>query len=450
MDIAEALERARALMRRAEDESAKQAYLDVLRADPTNFFALNELGTLALAGGFRSAARTAYLQAVQHHPSNKVARVNLANVLREENDLAGAEFQYQAALAIDPDLREAHEGMAWVLKELNLDGVEQHLRRGFSGRALITKPYRGTGIGVPLLMLVSAHGGNIPAQAWIDDRRFTINAIYTEFYDPEMPLPPHALVMNAVGDADLCDTALARAEELLVRTAAPVINRPQRVRATRRTDIARRLAAIPGLIAPRIEASSRTAILTAESLAFPLLLRSPGFHTGRHFVYVAHRDELAEALASLPGEELLVIQYLDARGADGMARKYRVSFIDGVAYPVHLAIGADWKVHYFTADMAQHAAFREEEQRFLNDMSALLGERAMTALRQVCTTLGLEYAGIDFALAPDGSVLLFEANATMALMPPAPDPMWNYRRPAINAAMQAATQMLLKYADRHS
>jgi hypothetical protein len=450
MDIAEALERARAQVRRAEDESAKQAYLDVLRADPTNFFALNELGTLALAGGFRSAARTAYLQAVRHHPSNKVARVNLANVLREENDLAGAKLHYEAALAIDPELHEAHEGMAWALREQNLDGADQHLHRAFSGRALITKPYRGTGIGVPLLMLVSARGGNIPAQAWIDDRRFTINAIYMEFYDPELPLPPHALVMNAVGDADLCDRALARAEDLLVRSAAPVINRPLRVRATRRTEMARRLAAISGLIAPRVEASSRTAILTAEGLVFPLLLRSPGFHTGRHFVYVANRNELAEALATLPGEELLVIQYLDARGADGMSRKYRVLFIDGVAYPLHLAISSDWKVHYFTADMARHASLREEEQFFLNDMPAVLGERGMTALRQVCATLGLEYAGIDFALAPDGSVLLFEANATMALFPPAPDPKWDYRRPAINAAMQAGTQMLLKYADRHS
>ena len=99
--LAEALERARALARRAEDEDAKLAYVDVLRQDPTNFFALNELAALALAGGYRSAARTAYLQAVQHHPDNKIARVNLANVLREENDLPGAKLHYLAALSID-------------------------------------------------------------------------------------------------------------------------------------------------------------------------------------------------------------------------------------------------------------------------------------------------------------------------------------------------------------
>ncbi|HUE12372.1 MAG TPA: hypothetical protein VMQ54_15590 [Steroidobacteraceae bacterium] len=448
--LAEALERARALARRAEDEDAKLAYVDVLRQDPTNFFALNELAALALAGGYRSAARTAYLQAVQHHPDNKIARVNLANVLREEHDLPGAKIHYLAALSIDPDLHEAHQGMAWVLKEQHLDGAEEHWRRGYSGRALITKPYRGTGIDVPLLLLVSARGGNIPTQLWIDDRRFTIHAVYAEFYDLDLALPPHALAVNAVGDADLCDAALERAEQLLAHSNAPVINRPSRVRATGRAENARRLAAIAGVIAPKIDVSSRTALPAADDLCFPLLLRSPGFHTGRHFVYVESRAGLPEALASLAGEELLVIQYLDARGADGMARKYRVMFVDGVAYPLHLAISADWKVHYFSADMARNAAFREEERLFLKNMPAMLGTRAMAALEQIGAVLDLEYAGIDFALAPDGSVLLFEANATMVVFPPGPEPMWDYRRAAINDVMEAATRMLIKYAERRS
>ena len=62
---ADALAHAVALVAKGQDEAAKQAYLDILRRDPTHFHALNELGTLALSGGFRSAARTAYQQAVQ-------------------------------------------------------------------------------------------------------------------------------------------------------------------------------------------------------------------------------------------------------------------------------------------------------------------------------------------------------------------------------------------------
>ncbi len=446
MDIAEALERARGLAARADDEAARLAYLDVLRLDQTNFDALNELGNLALAGGFRSAARTAYRQAVQHHPGNPIARVNLANVLREENDVDGARLHYEAALAIDGHFHEAHQGMAWVLKEIDPRAAEEHWRRGFAGRAMVTKPYRGSGTDVPLLMLVSARAGNIPTQLWIDDRRFTVHAIYTEFYEAGSPLPRHALVVNAIGDADLCQPALARAEEILAQSTAPVINRPSRVRVTGRAENARRLAAIPGVVAPRIETLRPAQVLEAGDLSFPVLLRRPGFHTGRHFVYVGDRGKLPEAVAALGGEELLVIPYLDARGVDGMSRKYRVMFVDGVLYPLHLAIAADWKVHYFSSDMAGNASFREEERRFLGDMAAMLGSRAMAALRRICATLGLEYAGIDFALSPDGSVLLFEANATMVVFPPGPDPMWDYRRPAIEEVLQAATRMLFSHA----
>jgi glutathione synthase/RimK-type ligase-like ATP-grasp enzyme len=448
LEIDGELERARALTAKAQDAAARQAYVDVLRRDPTNFHALNELGNLAFAGGFRSAARTAYQEAVKHHPNNQIARVNLANLLREENDAAGAKLHYQAALAIDPDMHEAHQGMAWVLRDSDHEGAERHLQKGYSGHATVAKPHRGSGDGVPLLMLVSARGGNIPTQLWIDDRRFAINAIYADFYDTSLSLPPHELVVNAIGDADLCDVALSRAGEILTRTSAPVINRPNRIQTTGRAEIARRLAAIPGVITPRILTLKPAAILDADDLRFPLLLRRPGFHTGEHFVHVASRDGLPEAIASLAGEQLLVISYLDARGADGMSRKYRVMFVDGIVYPLHLAVSADWKVHYFSSNMAQSASFREEERRFLEDMPGALGTRAMQALRLICTTLDLEYAGVDFALAPDGSVLLFEANATMVVFPPGADPIWDYRRRAIDDVLQAATRMLLDRAGR--
>jgi len=318
---------------------------------------------------------------------------------------------------------------------------------GFTGHAIVTRPYRGTAAGISILLLVSARGGNIPTDLWISDRLFTVHAIYMEFYDSHLPLPPHALVVNAIGDADLCAVALSRCEELLVRSPAPVVNRPIRVRATGRAQIARRLGAITGVIAPRIDTLHRTAILQADGLEFPLLLRRPGFHTGEHFVYVANRDGLRQAIDSLSGDELLVISYLDARGADGMSRKYRVMFVGGVLYPLHLAISADWKVHYFSSDMAHNAAFREEERRFLDDMPAALGGTAMRALQEICSTLGLEYAGMDFALAPDGSVLLFEANATMVVFPPGPDAIWDYRRRAIGDVLEAATRMLLQHAE---
>lgn len=441
-DLEQALRRARALAAKGEDEAAKQAYIDVLRLDPTHFAALNELAALANGTLHRSAARTAYEQAVRFHPGNPAGRVNLANLLLEDGDTEAARPHYEAALAIDPDLPEAHQGLARVLAESGDDAAEQHWHKGFSGHAIVTKPHRGTGPGVPLLLLVAARGGNIPTRHWIDDRHFAITVIYTDFHDPTRPLPPHALVVNAIGDADLCGTALTNAGSILTATAAPLINPPERVRATGRATNAARLACIPGVVTPKIATLPRAAILVDDRINFPLLLRAPGFHTGKHFVYIESRAMLKQAIAALPGDELLAIEYLDARGPDGLARKYRVMFIDGVLYPLHLAIATDWKVHYFTAAMAANPTHRDEENRFLTDMPTVLGHRAMTALTAINATLDLDYAGVDFALTSDGSVLVFEANATMVISPPGPEPIWDYRRAAADEALQAARRLV--------
>ncbi len=375
-------------------------------------------------------------------------RVNLGNLLAEEQDFAAARTQYEAALAADPDLAEAHQGLARVLSELGeAAAAGLHWQRGFAGRALVTRPYRGTGSAVPVLLLVSARGGNIPTQQILDDRVFAVSALYAEFFDLAQKLPEHALIFNAIGDADLCGEALARAEEIVKRSTAPVINPPTRVRPTGRAANAARLATLPDVKAPAIRVLAKSVLTTAE-LRFPLLLRAPGFHTGRHFVRIERREDLGVAIDQLPGDELLAIDYLDARRTDGMARKYRVMIIDGTLYPLHLAISADWKVHYFTADMAVNAAHREEERRFLTDMSGVLGAHAVAALGAIGESLGLDYAGVDFGIGADGGLLLFEANATMVINPPDPDPMWDYRRAPILAALDAAKRMLLAKAKR--
>ena len=447
-DDGEALARARRLMAEGRDEAAKAAYVDVLRIDPTNLAALNEIGVLALRCGHRSAARTAWLQAIGFHPAAPAAHVNFANLLMEDGDIQGARNHYEAALSAVPGLPEAHQGMARVLAEIGDAAADHHRRKGFVGHAIVAKPYRGVGRGTPILLLAASRGGNIPTRHWIDDRDFAIVALYADFHDLAQPLPPHALAVNLIGDADLCDRALTCAEAILRDSPAPLLNPPELVRATGRVANARRLGELRGVTTPETRMWTREALLAAGDLAFPLLLRAPGYHAGQHFHRVEDRNTLLDAIAALPHETFLTIQYLDARGSDGMARKYRVMFIGGELYPLHLAISPDWKVHYFSAAMAANAAYREEERQFLDDMPGVLGRRAMTALAAIGETLGLDYAGADFALAPEGSVLLFEANATMVVNQPDPDPMWRYRRDAIDAAIQAAKRMLFRKAHR--
>jgi hypothetical protein len=434
-------------------EEAKQEYLAFLAHQPTHFGALNNLGTLLYETGYRTAARTAYAEAVKQHPDNPMGHVNLANLLLAAGELVPARLHYETALRLAPDLAEAHRGFAYLLAELGeAEAAEMHRQTAYRKQAVTVQRYRGAGPGVPLLLLVSAVGGNVPTRFLVDDRTYRVTALAAEYFDPTTPLPAHKLVFNTIGDADLTRPALIAAQALVARTTAPVLNRPEAVLATGRAEIARRLSGLPGVSAPRIAMLPRAAlagdgaaaILADSGLAFPLLLRSPGFHTGRHFVRIETAAALAPALAALPGAELMAIQYLDARGADGSARKYRVMIVDGALYPLHLAISRDWKVHYFTADMEENAEHRAADAAFLADMQGVLGGKAVRGLEAIRDTLGLDYGGIDFGLGRDGEILLFEANATMVVNPPEPDPRWDYRRAPVERVLDAVRRMLAR------
>jgi tetratricopeptide (TPR) repeat protein len=452
------IERAGLLTELGRTLEARDAYLDVLARAPTDRLALNKLGTLLHATGYRTAARMAYAEAAARHPNDVMSHVNLANALYENNELVLAREHYETALHCAPDYPEAHQGLSYVLAEAgDFQRAAWHRRKGFEHRAVQTLPYRGEGPPVSLLQLISAVGGNIPTRNFLDDRVFETTVVAPEFYDFSQPLPRHQLVFNAIGDADLAAEALTAAQSLAALSIAPVLNAPSAVMATGRADNAQRLSRLPGVIAPATVTLAREVLgspddgpvaLARHGLDFPLLLRTPGFHTGRHFVRVESADALTEAVAGLPGAELIAIKYLDSRGNDGKVRKYRVMMIDGRLYPLHLAISSHWKIHYFTAEMADRAAHRAEDAEFLENMPAVLGPRAMIALEQIQRALGLDYAGVDFGLSQAGDLLLFEANATMVVNLPEPDERWAYRRPAVERIFAAVRRMLLEKANR--
>ena len=434
-------------------QHAQQAFVAILRRTPTHFSVLNEFGTLLTNMGAIEAACRVYAEAILHHPDNPLARVNLANLLLRANRYHEAREHYERALQVDPDHAPAHQGLGAVLADLgDRAGAREHFKQGFRGHAVSTLPYRGDKPPITLLQLVSSGGGNIPSSLFLDDTRFLTTVVVADHLEASTKLPPHRLIFNAIGDADLCEPALQAAARIVAGASEPVINDPAAVMKTGRIDNALRLAGIPGVRTARTAAMARqllasadgAGVLATHGFAFPLLLRSPGYHTGRNFVLVETAVDLPAAAENLPGEELLAIEYLEARGGDGKARKFRIMMIDGMLYPLHLAISENWKVHYFTSDMADRPDHRAEEARFLTDMPAVLGKRAMGALKAIQAALGLDYAGIDFGLSPEGDVLLFEANATMVIAKPNDDARWAYRRGAIDLVLEAVVAMLVQ------
>jgi len=447
-----ALDRARLLAELDRSDEARDTYLRLVARAPNHLRALNDFGTFLMQGGFRAAARTVYERALALDPRSALAQANLAHVLFAENDYLGARQHYEAALEIDPKHAAAHQGLSYALTRLGLDDEAQpHRKIGFAGRALTVAPYRGTAPPVDVLLCVCAAGGTLYTDTFLDDRIFRTTTLVADLYAGTPPLPGAVdVVFNAISDADRAGPALDALERLLAECGRPVLNAPARVRATARAAAAARLGGLAGVMAPRIATvplnelrAAGAALVAQQGFTFPLLVRAPGFHTGQHFTRVERAGDLAAALAEFPAGDALLIEYVELSGDDGRVRKYRVMAIDGTLYPLHLAVSRDWKVHYFSADMKADAANRLEEERFLADPIAAIGAQAWGALERVRDAVGLEYAGIDFGIDRAGRVVVFEANATMIVLRPGPDTIWNYRRAPVERVIDAVRAMLV-------
>jgi len=442
------LESARLLMELGRREEARETYLKVLAKDPMNFIAMNNLGTLMLSMGHRDAARSAYETVIKYwaHPT---AYVNLGNLSREAHDHTTARKYYEAALRlIAVDQAKAYQGLSHTLMDVGeVEAAEKYRRLGFTDNAVTVSNYRGDGPPIRVVAFISAAGGNIPNQPFMDDEIFLISTIVADFFDPNRPLPEHQLIFNGIGDVEIAEDALHAAIKLLEKTQMPVINPPAKVLPTSRAGNAERLKSIPGLIVPKVMVLPRADItpekLTQHGFHFPVLLRRPGFHGGQYFLKADNIEDLPNILSQIPGDEFTVIQYVDTRSVDGKTRKYRVMMVGGELYPLHAAVSQNWKIHYFSADMKSNPDHRAEDAEFLENMPKVLGPRAMKVLKDIQDTLGLDYAGIDFGLTPDGDVILFETNATMVIAQPAIGQEWDYRRAPVNRIIEAVKTMIL-------
>ncbi|MGA7571480.1 MAG: hypothetical protein WCA80_11815, partial [Candidatus Aquilonibacter sp.] len=77
-------------------------------------------------------------------------------------------------------------------------------------------------------------------------------------------------------------------------------------------------------------------------------------------------------------------------------------------------------------------------------MESAIGGDAATALQRAARALDFEYGGIDFGIDRLRRVVVFEANPTMAIVPPTKQPDDAYRRSAIERAIDATRAMIRK------
>lgn len=311
---------------------------------------------------------------------------------------------------------------------------------------LVAKPQRRL-----LILYAGRTSGHVPVEPLLSAGRTKRIKYAIDCAAPQEDheLPDHDLVFNAIGDADAAEASADRVAQFWQINRRPWLNQPNAVQRTRRDRLASSLAGVPGLVVAdchRLECLPKgpdpwDEVVSRLRLDWPILVRPLASHGGRGLVRMNRAQDGFEGPCEMAH---YLTRFIDTRSADGFYRKYRVVLVDGRVLPYHLAISKHWMVHYFSADMPAHQWKLQEEERFLQHPAQVLGDGGLQALHSLGERLGLDYVGVDFSVLPDGSIFVFEANATMLVHPERPDGILAFKTAAFNRIALAFEAMLAR------
>jgi len=261
--------------------------------------------------------------------------------------------------------------------------------------------------------------------------------------DQKLPhaVPEHDVAFFAVSESD--PAVLCRLAPLFRAWPRPALNDPARVARLTRDGVAAAFADVPGILAPRIVAVSRAEL---AGQAYPAVVRPVGSHAGRDCALLDGTAALADYLTATPSERFFVANFIDYRGKDGLFRKYRIAFIDGRPFVCHMAASEHWMVHYLNAGMAESADKRALEAAAFAEFDAGFARRHRAALAAIHAWVGLDYHQIDCAEAPDGRLLLFEADTAAIIHTMDSADLFPYKPAQMQRVIRAFGDMLRRRA----
>ena len=394
---------------------------------------------LTLDRPFDAAARYQRALALNPAPPTQLeAHVILSALHGRALQFARAREHAEAALRLAPDNQGAHQNLAAVCDHEGREGeAEAHRERAYRVSPLIVarapRPRRR------VLTLASAARANSPDAYLIPPTRYDRLVWFIAYADEALsPREEYDVVFNAVGDPDAAADLNDRLAGFVARCNRPVLNRPERIAATARDNSRRLFEGIADLIVPETRRITDLSELGDSAPDQLWLLRPLGSHGGEHL----QRLKREEVAARLDGRAHYATAFHEYRSGDRCYRKHRMFFVDRAPYPYHLAIQDDWLVHYQSSRTPCDPAFIAEERCFLENPELVLGTRAYRAIREVGQRMDLDFAGVDFAVLPDGRALLFEANATMYVHPEPADGPLAHKNPHVSRILEAFWTLL--------
>jgi hypothetical protein len=357
-------------------------------------------------------------RAVALDPSYAPAHAARANILVRGGFLDDARAAYARAAELDVNdaaVRYALAELAFLARDEA--AAATWFAEAFRRRRLFSPPYPRPGARNALML---CHAGpwpaNMPLDFLLDDRQWTLHRWFLP--DPNtqtQEVPNVDVVIDALGESVAGRAAIADAELVIARLRPPAINDPQCLRGLGRDRLAATLANVTGVRVARAWRLAREGLENgATTLIYPLLVRPIDSHSGRGLERMDAASSLDSYLARFDAPVFDCSAFVDYRSADGWYRKYRITFVDGVAYPYHLAIHDHWMVHYHRTATTETAWMNAEETQFLSEPERALAGWTHT-VPAIGKALGLDYASIDCAQLADGTLLVFEADSAMLI-----------------------------------
>lgn len=425
---------------------AHEGYREVVKRDPD---LANHTSAHVFASPLLDGARDEAIlrEVIALQPGFARAHAALGNLLCRTGNLADGLPCY--ARSVELDAKDAGVRLGYA-ERLRLHGNEALAREHLARALELSHTYREASSGIAgeeTVLALCAQDfweNHILVDMLIDretislTKRFLTRSVASPTRE-DAPAP--GVIVCALADPHNHE-AIDAATAYIAGAGRPFVNDPQRLARTDRTYLPscrhlHRNLRIPATV--RVSASR--AVSAGAPLPFPFLLRPESSHRGEGLVLVRTADDWADLCGRSPRFDGFATEYVEYADSDGFYRKYRFIFVDGVPYAYHLAISAQWMVHYFSAPMEGHEWMRDEETAFLRSPFERFGARRWEALLAVAREVGLDYFGIDCAIAAD-DVLVFEANANMLVQNAYGDGIFAYKQRAFAAVSAAFNAML--------
>ena len=412
------------------------------------------LGNALNATERHAEAVAAYDRALQGDANAAVAWLNKAVSLLALKNFDDALLACNQAVKLNPNHVQAVHTQSLILKELKrTDEALKIYQRSLelrlaaspvssTGRCatqkaevLVVLPNRYVNAELKALEVLHQQIGNFPSQL-AERLRADFHFTFVFKDDAVHPsarekIPPPNLVVNNHTNADLMLAEGSQPEltALIDSFGVPVVNHPAQVAQNSRMANVGLLEKIPGVRVPLTARFSAVGKLREELVReieaqfdYPLITRTLMFQQGLGMNKVNSRADL-HAVITAEGcpDEFYVTAFVDTRGGKEFYRKIRAAVVQDEIVIMRVDSSTHWNVHARKSDA--HVAFYlanqyllKEEKQICANPEAELGRTAMQSLRAIRERIPLDVFGVDFDVAADGTLVFYEANATMNLL----------------------------------